>query len=214
MTSPATRSRLTAAERRDRILAGAMQVFAEQGYNDASMTEIARAAGITAAVIYDHFASKQELHEELLETQSLALVEFVGTTVLAGPEEPAERLRVGIDAYFAFVESHPFAWRLILRDPPAEPGIAAVHTRINLRATQAIAVLIGFSAPEPLPTGGDREQTLEMYAHMLKSALNGLAAWWYEHREVPRSAMVDRVMEFCWIGLEQLASTPGTKGED
>jgi AcrR family transcriptional regulator len=214
MTSPAARARLTAAERRDLILAGAMQVFAEQGYNDASMTEIARAAGITAAVIYDHFASKQELHEMLLETQSLALVEFVGTRVLAADEDPSSRLRVGIDAFFAFVESHPFAWRLIFRDPPADPDIAAVHTRINLRATQAISVLIGFSAPDPLPTGGDRDQTLEMYGHMLKSSLNGLAAWWYEHRDVPRQAMTDRVMEFCWIGLDQLASTPPAKGED
>ena len=49
------RSRLSAAERRERILAAAAEVFAEHGYADASMAEIANRAGVVASVLYDHF---------------------------------------------------------------------------------------------------------------------------------------------------------------
>jgi AcrR family transcriptional regulator len=213
MTAGTSRPRrLSAAERRDLILNGGMQVFAEQGYHDASMAEIARAAGITAAVIYDHFSSKQELHEVLLETQTEALIAFVGQSVITASEVPAERMRTGIDAFFSFVESHPFAWRILFRDPPSDPQIAAAWNRLSHRATQAIAIFIGLSAPATLGGPGNRERTLEMYGQLLKMSLNGLAAWWYENRDVPREEIVERVMEFCWTGLASLATTSSDEG--
>lgn len=204
--------RLSAAERRDLILSGAMQVFAERGYHDASMAEIASAAGITPAVIYDHFTSKQELHEVLLETQAEALIAFVGRSVLTVGEDHEERMRAGINAFFVFVETHPLAWRLAFRDPLGDIAIATVHTRINQRATEAMAVFIAHAAPKTVtgyPSGGP---ALEMFGQLLKMSLNGLASWWYEHRDVPREEVVERVMEFCWTGLERLGTTTGEKG--
>jgi AcrR family transcriptional regulator len=213
MTVDASRHRrLSASERRDLILQGAMQVFAERGYHDASMVEIARAAGITAAVIYDHFPSKRDLHKELIETHAEALLMAVGAAVGQAGEESAERMRTGIAAFFEFVETHPFAWRLIFRDPPSDPVIATTWYAASQRATQAIAIFIGYSAPATLVGEGNREQRLEMYGELLKSSLNGLAAWWYEHRDVPRDEVVERVMEFCWIGLDQLAIASNEEG--
>jgi hypothetical protein len=42
-----------------------------------------------------------------------------------------------------------------------------------------------------------------MLAELLKTAITGLASWWYEHPEVPREELVDTVMEFAWRGLER-----------
>jgi AcrR family transcriptional regulator len=210
MTSAAQRDRprrLPATERRNRILNGAMRVFAERGYEGASMVEIARAGGVTAAVIYDHFASKQELHGALLEEQTDALLAHVGTAVGSAGPGSARRMSVGVDAFFEFVEAHPFAWRLIFRDPPADPAIAAVHTRIHERATKGIAVFLDVSAPGVLRDDLHREQTLEMFAELLKMSLNGMASWWYEHPSVPRPELVERVLDFCWRGLEHLEET-------
>lgn len=210
MSTETTRVRLSATERRDLILEGAAQVFAEQGYHDASVAEIARAGGVSPAVIYDHFVSKQELHEVLLEKQTEALIAFVGSAVLGVGEEPAARMRAGIDAFFTFVKTHPFAWRMIFRDPPGDPAIAAVHTRINQRATGAIAFLIDLSAPNALVDHPNRPQALEMFGELLKMSLNGLAAWWYEHQDVTHEEVVERTMDFCWIGLERLANEKGS----
>jgi AcrR family transcriptional regulator len=206
MTPAAQRARprrLPAAQRRGRILDGAMRVFAERGYEGASMAEIARAGGVTAAVIYDHFASKQELHGALLEEQTDALLAHVGSAVGSAGPESEQRMRVGVDAFFEFVQANPFAWRLIFRDPSADPEIAAVHTRIHQRATEGIAVFLDVSAPEALRGDPHREQTLEMFAQLLKMSLNGMAVWWYEHPSVPRDELVERVLDFCWRGLER-----------
>lgn len=53
---------------RDKILAAAVQLFAEYGYNAATMRDIAQIAGIQAASIYYHYPSKQTLLVEIMET--------------------------------------------------------------------------------------------------------------------------------------------------
>ena len=61
------RKRLPAAERRALIEAAALELFAERGYHGTAIDEIARRAGVSPPVLYDHFASKVALHQRLLE---------------------------------------------------------------------------------------------------------------------------------------------------
>jgi AcrR family transcriptional regulator len=191
----AKRRRLSAEDRRRRIMAAAMAVFAERGYHAASMAEIAAAAGIAASVIYDHFPSKADLQVTLLEAQSAELLQATQAAVAVAPAGPAPRIRAGVEAFFAFVEEHPYAWRMLFRDPPGEPAVAACHDRIHHQTTDAIAVFLKSHAPSA------QDRAIEMFAQMLKMTQHGLAVWWYEHRDTPRAEVVDRLLDFCWTGL-------------
>lgn len=182
-----------------------MQVFAARGYDAASMEEIARAAGITVSVIYDHFPSKADLQVELLERQTAALLGHVGAALEEAPDDAGERLRTGVDAFFAYVEAHRFTWRMLFRDPPSDSEVAAAYARLDQQATAGIALFIEAGAGGALAGYTDSARAAEMFAESLKAAQNGLAVWWYEHPEVPRAEVVDRLLEFCWIGLERLA---------
>src|SRR5947209_17465926 len=53
---------------REKILAAAIQFFAEFGYHASTMRDIARVAGIQAASIYYHYANKQALLVEIMDT--------------------------------------------------------------------------------------------------------------------------------------------------
>ena len=170
------------------------------------MAAIARAAGITPAVIYDHFPSKAELHRILLETKTERLLTSVGDAVVAAPESLEARLRAGVDAFFAFVEQQNFAWWLLFRDPPGDPDVAAAYGDIQRGATEGLAALIRQSAPPELLERPDAERDLVMFAQLLRTAQNGLAAWWYDHPDTPREVLVDRVMELCWLGLERVSA--------
>ncbi len=205
-TTENKRRRLSAEQRRERILDGAMQVFAERGYPEASMSQIARTAGITPAVIYDHFPSKAALQIELLERQTAELIAFVASALQRSPEESGERMRTGIDAFFRFVEEHSFAWRMLFRDPPSDPEVAAAYRRLSREASAGIAGFIEAGAGSALVAYPDPGQTAEMFAELLRMSQNGLAAWWYEHQDVPREVIVERMLEFCWVGLERVAS--------
>jgi AcrR family transcriptional regulator len=61
--------RLPRAEVRHRLLDAAERVFAERGYAEARLADIARAAGFTKGAVYSNFGSKQELFAELITRQ-------------------------------------------------------------------------------------------------------------------------------------------------
>jgi AcrR family transcriptional regulator len=211
--SQAKRRRLKPERRRELILLGAMELFAERGYEGASMNEIARVAGITPAVIYDHFPSKSALQVELLERQSEELFAFIGESLIAAAPGPEARLRAGVDAFFRFVEEHPYAWRMMFRDPPSDPGVAAAYRRLSGVATETIASFIKTEAVVPLLQETDPGQAAEVFAQLLRSAQVGLATWWYEHREVPREKIVQRLLDFCWVGMENVVADPRSTAE-
>ena len=73
-TPPAATGRRAAAKARTRqkVLDGALSVFAERGYGEASMEEIARAAGVAIGSVYAHFQNKRDLFEALLDAHLTA----------------------------------------------------------------------------------------------------------------------------------------------
>ena len=66
MSAPAY-TRLENDERRRRLLELGTRLFTEHAYDEISMARIAREAGISKALIYEHFPSKRDLHVSLLE---------------------------------------------------------------------------------------------------------------------------------------------------
>lgn len=194
------RRRLSAAQRRERILAAATEVFADHGYAAASMGEIASRAGVVASVIYDHFPSKRELHIELLQLHGEDLIRRSIDEIEGG--EPEEIQRSSLEAYFRFVEEDPFVWRFLFRDPPGDPEIAAAWRRLHDRATAGIAGLIVRGAPgATLPFALPVDTAAWMLAKASQSATNGLAQWWWEHREIPREQVVELAMAMLWEGF-------------
>jgi AcrR family transcriptional regulator len=203
------RRRLRPEQRRELIMSGAMELFAEHGYEGASMNEIAQASGISPAVIYDHFPSKARLAVELLERQTGELLSFVGRALEHAPATAAAQLRAGVEAFFAYVEEHRFAWRMLFRDPPSDPEVAAAYRLLNDSATAAITVFLKSGDSGTLGAYENPERAAVLFAEALKAAQNGLASWWYEHPEVSREEIVERLLEFAWTGLERLSAGTG-----
>jgi AcrR family transcriptional regulator len=200
----AARQRLTKDERRTRILDAAAQVFADRGYEPATLDEIAEAAGISKPVIYDHFSSKKELHVSLIESHGQALIEFMAERV-GQAKTPADALAAGLGALLEFVERDPYAWRLIFQDPAAaDAEIVEAHRQGQMRTTAAIS---GFAAAQPFEAlendPVDRDVALELVAQMIKMAGAGVVTWWYEHREVGREQLLEVMMNTLWVGLER-----------
>ncbi|RXL62837.1 TetR/AcrR family transcriptional regulator, partial [Citrobacter sp. AAK_AS5] len=59
--------RLSAPDRQQQLLAAALQVFSRKGFKGATTREIAGAAGVTEAIIFQHFPSKEALYSAVLE---------------------------------------------------------------------------------------------------------------------------------------------------
>jgi AcrR family transcriptional regulator len=157
---------------------------------------------VSAPVVYDHFGSKAGLHLALLRDRGPAILAAVAGRT-AAETEPEARLRAGIDAFFAFVHDHPATWRLLFRDAPADAAVAEHARRQQAETTRAIAALLRADAGAWARADPDIGEATEIVAELLKSGLNGLAGWWWDHADVPRERLVDVVMTALYTGLER-----------
>jgi AcrR family transcriptional regulator len=195
----AVRTRLSATQRRERILHAALETFAEHGYRGASMRAIADAAGISKPVIYDHFGSKRELYVELMTGIRDDLVSnSAGAMGLAAPL--SDRIRAAIDAFWRYVEDRPAAVHVLLVIPRGEPELRPQWNRVQTEVTETIAGML-ISERELLAHESDRETRLELFTEFLKKGMHGLAEWWAAHPEVRRETIVDVVFDTVWSGL-------------
>lgn len=204
MSAP-LRRRLTAEERRAGILDAALAVFSARGYHPSSIDDIAREAGISKALIYEHFDSKQGLYADLLDRNAAELFERLATAIGAVEAHSSSvRLATGLDAFFAFVEERRDAWRILFHDA-ADPETATVLDRILEQVTGLVAALIAEDPGARAIEERDAEQAIRLLAQMLVGSVQSVANWWAEHREVPRTQIVEMVMAYAWLGLDRLS---------
>ncbi|MBI4260233.1 MAG: TetR/AcrR family transcriptional regulator [Actinobacteria bacterium] len=102
-------------ERKAQILAVARKVFGRNGFHNVSMDEVAREAGVTKPILYDHFSSKEALYLALLDADADALEKRV-RTALATATGNRERIRQSFQAYFDFVDEHAEGFRMVMEE--------------------------------------------------------------------------------------------------
>jgi TetR/AcrR family fatty acid metabolism transcriptional regulator len=91
-TVPRRRPDIPPPAKRDAILRAAIDVFAERGFFNAQVADVARAAGVAAGTVYLYFRSKDDLLVSIFErTMKEGLAE--GRRAVEGVSDPAERLR-------------------------------------------------------------------------------------------------------------------------
>lgn len=200
--APTPRRRLPAAERRELLELAATELIAERGYHGAAMGEIARRAGVSVPVVYDHFASKADLYRRLLERHYGDLqriwIEHLGS---GGPT--AERLGGAVDAWYAYVEAHPFASRILFRHPTGDAELDAIHRDVAARSRDSLLPMLD---REPAVTAADGSPAgVELVWEVFRTTMQGLALWWADHPDVPRGKLVATTMNGLWIGYERVA---------
>src|SRR5687768_18585233 len=79
-------------DKRDSILKAATRVFAQNGYFQSQVADVARVAGVAAGTVYLYFKGKDDLLVSIFE-KSMAEVITEGRAAVEGLADPAERLR-------------------------------------------------------------------------------------------------------------------------
>jgi AcrR family transcriptional regulator len=192
------RKRLSAAERRAKILAAAVRAFAAEGYDDTAMDRIAARAKVSKPVLYDHFRSKQALFLAVLESIRDGLIAR-GTSIAETDGDPREKFRRGVDAFLQFVEREPDAARVLLTVPRGDPGAAKLSREVQAGASAGIARLLVLLMP------GDASWRLQAATEFLKEGLHAIGEWWLENPGPSREELVDVVTRIVWLGFHQNA---------
>jgi AcrR family transcriptional regulator len=178
--------------RERQIVELAEQLFSERGYQGASMDELARRAGVTKPVVYELFGSKDGLFRTCLERSAERLAKVVAEAVRA-ESEPEARVRAGGLAFLRFAADNRVAWELMMEGRFSD---AAVEVR------RRQAALVHELLLEKAPAEVDPRE-LELAAHAVNSAYEGVAHWMWEHPDVPIERLADWTVELLLPGLRR-----------
>ncbi|MFJ9604749.1 TetR/AcrR family transcriptional regulator [Kitasatospora sp. NPDC101176] len=142
------RRRLSVDERREQLIAVALELFSRRPPEDVSIDDIAAAAGASRPLVYHYFPGKQALYEESLRR--------AGRELSARFEEPSdgplsERLYRVMGRYLDFVQSHGPGFAALLRggSVAASPDTSAVIDEVRRAAHDQILSHLAIPAPSP-----------------------------------------------------------------
>jgi AcrR family transcriptional regulator len=182
--------------REELILAVAGQVFAEGGYERASMDRIAELAGVSKPMVYAYFGSKEGLYAAYVERTGRELVERLLRA--DRPEAPhTMRLHALIGEFLAFVEQHRDGWTVLFHEVNANRPLVELVAQVRGQVLAAVRAMLEAGAsswPGLIPPASDG------VAHAIVGAGESLANWWLEHPEVARDEVTDWL-----VGLAQAA---------
>ena len=109
-------SKLEAARSRmyhDLIFECAERVFAEKGFDECTMQDVAAEAGISLKTLYTAFPGKNEIYGEIQAVRGIAFLDRVRG---AGEGSALEKLEVGLRAFVTFLVEHDAYRRILLRE--------------------------------------------------------------------------------------------------
>ncbi|MHB8659713.1 MAG: TetR/AcrR family transcriptional regulator [Solirubrobacteraceae bacterium] len=173
MTYPTQRvsraPRLTRAARREQLLDVTKGVVGADGLHAVTIDRVAREAGITRPIIYEHFSDLNGLLDALLDREGVrALAQLSAVLPVAEAEEEiAELLIRALAGYLEAVRTDPVTWRLVLMPPEGAP--AFLRERIEQARLAVVAQLAGLIERAYEPAGGQRSPDPKLTAHSMSA---------------------------------------------
>ena len=177
MATPAY-TRLGVDERRTQLLELGAELFTRHSYDELSMARFAREAGISKALLYHYFPSKQAYFAATLEQAAAELTEV---TRPDPDKPPVEQLSMSLDAYLGWVERHMGAYDKLIRSLGAVPEVRELVGRV--REETADRILAGLT-PDREP-----EPPLRAAVRGWLWFMDGVVLDWIEHRDLERSRL-------------------------
>lgn len=194
--------RLPAAARRAQLVEIGRRVFAERGYEAASVEEIAERAKVSKPIVYEHFGGKEGLYAVIVDREVEHIVASIESAVSSGT--PRERLDGAALAFMTYVKERPDGFAVLLRDaPPSKRGGEMPALMYDL------ADRVGGIFSEIFRTAGYDAKAAPIYAHALVGMVAFVGQWWTEAPKPPAAeAVASHIAALAWMGLRHLPRKP------
>jgi AcrR family transcriptional regulator len=181
MSDPAYR-RLDVDERRRQLLEKGAELFTSHRYDELSMNKIAKEVGISKALLYHYFPSKQAYFEETLS----AWAEQLRVRTEPNPDlPPVEQLKGSVEAFLGLVEENATAYRNLIQSAAAVPEIRDLIEEVRRKTAQRI--LDGI-----YPDGAPPKARTAVSGWLW--FMDGACLNWIEHRDIERDELRDLLL--------------------
>ena len=155
--------RLPPEQRREQLIDAALGLIVELGYGGVSIEAIARVAGVTRPVVYDHFPNLGRLLSALVEREERIALAQLQRVVPDDPGElsPTALVARSLELFLEAVRARPATWRIILLPLDGTPVMVRDQVATNRARTleRVERVVRAIAARPEFPAGLDIEMT-------------------------------------------------------
>ncbi len=198
--------RMSGSERRAQLLDVGRSVFAERGYEGASVEEIAARAGVSKPVVYEHFGGKERIYTAVVDREIAALLDVVLSALDA--RHPRVLLEQEVLGLLRYIESNTEGFRILARDSPA----ASVGGNLASLLNDVVGKL------EPILAGMFLQRGLDpplapVYAQALVGMVAFTGLWWLDARQPKLEVVAANLVNLAWNGLAGLDPAPQLRSQ-
>ena len=195
------RGRMTAAERREQLIDIGRGLFAERGFDGASIEEVAARAEVSKPVVYEHFGGKEGLYAVVVDREVRRLLGMMQAALTSG--RPRDLLEQAAIALLDYIEQAPDGFRILVRDSPIGSSSGSFVSIIGDVASRVEYIL----AAEFTARGFDAKAA-PMYAQMLVGMVGTTGQWWLDERQPSKQVVAAHLVNLAWHGLSGLEKDP------
>ncbi len=192
---------MTSAERREQLIEIARRLFAERGFEGASIEEIASRAEVSKPVVYEHFGGKEGLYAVVVDREVRHLLDMMREALSGG--HPRELLEQAALALLDYIETSSDGFRILVRDSPIGSASGSFISIISDVASRVEHIMVA-----EFRRRGFDDRHAPMYAQMLVGMVGTTGQWWLDARKPDKREVAAHLVNLAWHGLSGLESNP------
>ncbi|MFD3810987.1 TetR/AcrR family transcriptional regulator [Rhodococcus sp. NPDC058639] len=197
---------MTGTQRREQLIEIGRALFAERGYDGASIEEIAQRAQVSKPVVYEHFGGKEGLYAVVVDREMTVLMSMVTESLTRN------RSRVRVEraalALLTYIEERTDGFRILVRDSPVAAEEGTYSSLLNEAMRQVGQLLAG-----DFSRRGLNPELAPLYAQALVGMVATTATWWLDERTPSKEVVAAHLVNLCWNGLTRLEADPALGNE-
>ncbi|MET0233282.1 MAG: TetR/AcrR family transcriptional regulator [Kibdelosporangium sp.] len=193
---------MTGTQRRRQLLDVARALFAEKGFDGASVEEIAHRAGVSKPVVYEHFGGKEGIYAVVVDREMDQLLTAI-TAALSADMHPRTLLEHAASALLDYVDTSTDGFRILVRDSPVASTHGTFSSLLSDIASHVEHILgVHFSS------SGYDPKLAGLYAQALVGMVALTGQWWLDVRKPRKEDVAAHLVNLAWNGLSHLEHKP------
>jgi AcrR family transcriptional regulator len=193
---------MTGEERRQQLLDVARALFAEKGFDGASIEEIAHRANVSKPVVYEHFGGKEGVYAVVVDREMHYLLTSM-TSALAEEAHPRLLLERAAVALLDYVEGSADGFRILVRASPVASATGTFSSLLNDIASQ-----VEFILGRQFSARGYDAKLAALYSQSLVGMVALTGQWWLDVRKPRKEEVAAHLVNLSWNGLSHLEDEP------
>jgi AcrR family transcriptional regulator len=196
---------MTGEERRQQLLDVARSLFAEKGFDGASVEEIAHRANVSKPVVYEHFGGKEGAYAVVVDREMRNLMTQM-TSALADDAHPRLMLERAAVALLDYVEGSADGFRILVRASPVASATGTFSSLLNDIASQVESIL-----GTQFSSRGYDPKLAALYSQALVGMVALTGQWWLDVRKPRKEEVAAHLVNLSWNGLSHLENAPSLR---